>query len=69
VVETTGLVEGLRLLAAARSDTALCERLRSKHSLESIVPVARELGYSCTEEELREAFKHDWGLRWARFFR
>jgi hypothetical protein len=64
-----GLVEGLRLFTAARSDTGLRERLEPIRTLESIVPVAQELGYSCTEADLREAFRHDWGLRWAHFFR
>jgi predicted ribosomally synthesized peptide with nif11-like leader len=59
----------MRFIAAARSEPALRARLdRAPESgLEPVVRIAAELGFAFTEEDLRAAHKHDWGLRRMRY--
>lgn len=67
---TDGVRAALRFIAAARSDPALRERLKGVETGSGLAPVlaiASELGFSFSEDELRAAHRHDWGLRRMRY--
>ena len=40
------------------------EEFDSKDGLQSIIDLAEKEGFSISERDLREAFKHDWAMRW-----
>lgn len=40
------------------------EELDSEDGLQSIIDLAESEGFSISERDLREAFKHDWAMRW-----
>ncbi|HZQ05362.1 MAG TPA: Nif11-like leader peptide family natural product precursor [Anaerolineae bacterium] len=57
----------LEFMQQVRTDQALRGQLQElgyAPTLEEIVNVAAQAGYEFTSEELRHAFKHDWGMRW-----
>lgn len=60
----------MRFLAAARSDPGLrerLERLEPGSGLGPVLQIASDLGFSFSEEDLRAAHRHDWGLRRMRY--
>jgi hypothetical protein len=62
----------LRFLAAGRRDPRLREALTGlepEAGLSEVKRIAGEAGFPVSVEALRLAFRHDWGLRRARFFR
>ncbi len=40
------------------------EEFDSEDGLQSIIDLAESEGFSISERDLREAFKHDWAMRW-----
>ena len=45
-------------------DTALKERVGQDADLDHLVQIGAEAGFEFTAEELREAYKHHWAMRW-----
>ncbi len=69
---TEGVRAALRFIAAARSDAELrqrLERLEPGSGLGPVLEIASEHGFSFSEEDLRAAHRHDWGLRRVRYAR
>lgn len=57
----------LQFIEKLRVDEELKKRLLIKSNnpdLESFVEVGAEVGLSFTVEQLKAAYKHDWGMRW-----
>lgn len=60
----------LEFIRQGRADESLRRQLQMlglAPSLEDVLQVARQAGYDLTIEEMRTAFKHDWGMRWMYF--
>lgn len=60
----------LRFIQQARHDKALRRELAAPGdavTLEQIIQIAAAAGFSFTAEELQQAHKHDWAMRWARY--
>ena len=59
----------LEFIGKVREDKSLrqkiCE-LATDAELQAVVDLARGEGFSISEGDLREAFKHDWAMRWFR---
>lgn len=56
----------MRFLAAAREERTVRERLEGLEpgsGLGPVLTIASEFGFSFTEDDLRAAHRHDWGLR------
>jgi predicted ribosomally synthesized peptide with nif11-like leader len=52
---------------AVRADPALAEQVRAlgaDAALEDVAALARAAGHDCTADDLREAHRRDWTLRW-----
>jgi hypothetical protein len=59
----------LTFIRRAREDETLTVRLRSQgHNLDLqyVITLAAQGGLTFSEQELREAFSHDWAMRWLR---
>ncbi|GMQ80806.1 MAG: hypothetical protein BMS9Abin05_0235 [Rhodothermia bacterium] len=59
----------LDFVGKVREDKSLSEKVRelaTDTELQAVVDLARREGYSISEGDLREAFKHDWAMRWFR---
>ena len=57
----------LDFMGKVREDESLREKisdLATDADLQTVVDLARGEGYSISEGDLREAFKHDWAMRW-----
>jgi len=57
----------LQFIQQVRTDEALRDQLQElgyAPTLENIVNIAAHAGYVFTIDDLRAAFKHDWGMRW-----
>jgi hypothetical protein len=66
VSDGAGVREAMRFIAAARSDPGLrhaLDRLDPYGGLPPLLDTASGLGFSFSEDELRQAHRHDWGLR------
>jgi predicted ribosomally synthesized peptide with nif11-like leader len=62
--------QALRFIAEVRSDPNLVrdvQDLGPGATLDRLVALGKARGFSFTAEELREAHKHDWTLRRARY--
>jgi Nif11 domain len=67
-----GTSVALRFLAAIRQDPTLRESVAevvSDGGLDAVVDVAAEAGFPVDVDDLRDAFKIDWGMRRARYLR
>ena len=57
----------LDFMGQIRKDESLSEsvkNLNAEPGLRSIIDLAQTQGYMFSEEDLRQAFKHDWAMRW-----
>lgn len=57
----------LKFIQAAREDEGLRSQLKTLGELVDLYTLVRQgaqAGYDFTSQELRSAFKHDWGMRW-----
>ncbi len=62
----SGVQGAMQFAGIARSDPALrarLERLEPGTGLRPVLRIASELGYRFTEDDLRQAHRHDWALR------
>jgi len=60
----------LKFIQRVRSDEALKRTIAGngqEKSLERVMQLAAAEGFIFTVEELRQAHKYDWGMRWARY--
>ena len=60
----------LKFIHRIRQDDALCERVRArggKGDLDQVAAIGAEAGFEFSVDELRQAFKHDWTMRWIRY--
>ncbi|GIV57116.1 Nif11-like leader peptide family natural product precursor [Rhodocaloribacter litoris] len=59
--------EALRFIQAVRREGALQASLRAlddPSDLDQVVRIGAGAGYDFSVEELQEAFRHDWAMRW-----
>jgi predicted ribosomally synthesized peptide with nif11-like leader len=64
------LQTALKFIQRVRSDETLKRAIAGdgdESSLERVVQLAAAEGFTFTVEELRQAHKYDWGMRWARY--
>jgi predicted ribosomally synthesized peptide with nif11-like leader len=57
----------LEFIQQVRKDQALRQQLdalRYAADLQAVVRIGADAGFEFSDEELRTAFKHDWGMRW-----
>lgn len=60
----------LQFIQQARTDEALQNQIEKdvlNTTLDDLVELGREAGFTVTPGELRAAFKHDWAMRWLRY--
>jgi predicted ribosomally synthesized peptide with nif11-like leader len=60
----------LRFIQQVRRDAALksqVESLGPASELEPLLQIGRQAGFAFTDAELRQAFKHDWSMRWLHY--
>ena len=61
------LAAAIAFVRAVRADSALAERVRAlgaDASLDEVAAIAAAAGHGCSADELRQAHRHDWALRW-----
>jgi predicted ribosomally synthesized peptide with nif11-like leader len=59
----------LKFIQQIRGDPALNSRVEAlgpASELEPLLQLARQAGFAFSEADLRQAFKHDWAMRWLR---
>lgn len=57
----------LKFMQQARENESLRAQLQAlghAATLEDVIRLGAEAGYDFSTEEIRTAFKHDWGMRW-----
>lgn len=61
------IAAAIAFIRAVRADAALAEQVRAlgaDAALDDVAAIARGAGHGCTGEDLREAHRRDWALRW-----
>lgn len=57
----------LNFIQRVRQDSVVrgrLEALRNVSDLQEVVRIGADAGFEFTAQDLRAAFKHDWGMRW-----
>ncbi len=65
-----GTQTALKFILEARKNEGIKTKIKEimeSASLNDLVKIGQEQGFSFTTEDLKEAFKHDWNIRWHRY--
>ena len=61
---TMTLQRALAFIHELREDSTLRDELEARTStLDQVAKLAQEKGFDCSIDDIRQAFKHDWGFR------